>query len=58
MVSTILLVLAAIIAIPVLVVFAWKMLGFLFAIISDLGGLLFAVVVFAMVTGLFMYFGK
>ena len=40
---------AAIVAIPVLLVFVWKMFGLFLAIVTDLGGLVFAVVVFAII---------
>lgn len=54
MVTTVLLILAAIVVIPVLLVFVWKMLQLFLAIVVDLGGLVFAVVVFAIITTIFM----
>jgi hypothetical protein len=56
MVTTILMVLAAIVAIPIALIVAWNFIKLFFAIISDVAGLIFSILVFAIIIGIFVIF--
>lgn len=47
---TFLTIIGIILAIPVALIVAWKLLGFIWAIISDLAGIIFAIIVVAIIS--------